>query len=501
MHGMRQIWRGCAAAIGVTALASAGASGQDLDLPRCATFELDAEASSVAVELFVGSSSSPLHGRLTLGLGDPVFPTSPPAVNVSIGANDLVAADWTPQLNVLDDPFLFRLEPATPIAGAWDPGSGTIGLTVNLFTPDFPPPVGLPIILTGTLTNGQLSLSGDNGNVADGRIEIVIEAREIECRREVFFSTEVGFTTENSTGVTGSVSNGDALSVGECVVATNNELTQLLGFKPVAPDVGLDALTHVNGPVLFSTEVDEFSVIYGPVRHGDLVSSEGVVVRTNQELIDAFSPAPVTGDVGLDGAHLGFVFTALTNGGLFFSTEVDFFSQTLASPVRHGDILHEDGWVFRSNQSLMGAFSPFCLGPCPADYGLDAFYIFETGEVWFSTEEGFIDTNLGPIDDGAVLSSEGYVVAGNLDLLFGACQPLEDLSNFGLDALDVETCKRCHIPCIADLNDDGDVNAADLAILLGLWGMIGTNADLDLNGVVGAGDLAILIGEWGPCPS
>lgn len=48
----------------------------------------------------------------------------------------------------------------------------------------------------------------------------------------------------------------------------------------------------------------------------------------------------------------------------------------------------------------------------------------------------------------------------------------------------------------ADLNLDGDVGAADLAILLGAWGQADPIADLDGDGIVGASDLAILLGAW-----
>lgn len=51
--------------------------------------------------------------------------------------------------------------------------------------------------------------------------------------------------------------------------------------------------------------------------------------------------------------------------------------------------------------------------------------------------------------------------------------------------------------CPADLNGSGQVDAADLAILLGAWG--GSGADLDGNGSVGGPDLAILLGAWGAC--
>ncbi len=48
----------------------------------------------------------------------------------------------------------------------------------------------------------------------------------------------------------------------------------------------------------------------------------------------------------------------------------------------------------------------------------------------------------------------------------------------------------------ADLDGDGAVNAADLAVLLGAWGTPGGAADLNGDGSVDAGDLAILLGSW-----
>ncbi|MFO0827662.1 MAG: hypothetical protein U0572_05880 [Phycisphaerales bacterium] len=51
---------------------------------------------------------------------------------------------------------------------------------------------------------------------------------------------------------------------------------------------------------------------------------------------------------------------------------------------------------------------------------------------------------------------------------------------------------------VGDLNRTGVVDAADIAILLGQWGLPG--ADLDGDHVTNASDLAILLGAWGPCP-
>jgi hypothetical protein len=57
-------------------------------------------------------------------------------------------------------------------------------------------------------------------------------------------------------------------------------------------------------------------------------------------------------------------------------------------------------------------------------------------------------------------------------------------------------------PCESDLNNDGFVDAADLAILLGAWGNvgpIGEGADVDWDGDTDGADLAVLLGAWGVC--
>lgn len=48
----------------------------------------------------------------------------------------------------------------------------------------------------------------------------------------------------------------------------------------------------------------------------------------------------------------------------------------------------------------------------------------------------------------------------------------------------------------ADLNGDGTVNAADLAILLNAWGAAGGTGDIDGNGIVDAADIAALLSAW-----
>jgi hypothetical protein len=50
-------------------------------------------------------------------------------------------------------------------------------------------------------------------------------------------------------------------------------------------------------------------------------------------------------------------------------------------------------------------------------------------------------------------------------------------------------------PVLGDLDGDGQIGGADLALLLGAWGGAGV-ADLDGSGAVGAADLSILLGLW-----
>jgi hypothetical protein len=51
---------------------------------------------------------------------------------------------------------------------------------------------------------------------------------------------------------------------------------------------------------------------------------------------------------------------------------------------------------------------------------------------------------------------------------------------------------------VGDLNGDGIVNGADLAILLGAWGQAGGPADLNGDGLVDGADLSILLSDWTP---
>jgi hypothetical protein len=56
----------------------------------------------------------------------------------------------------------------------------------------------------------------------------------------------------------------------------------------------------------------------------------------------------------------------------------------------------------------------------------------------------------------------------------------------------------CAEECVGDLDGNGEVGSADLAIALGAWGT--PAADFDGDGTTSAADIAVLLGAWGDCP-
>lgn len=250
--------------------------------------------------------------------------------------------------------------------------------------------------------------------------------------RELWFSTVSGFTPSDQVGLPRPVrvSGGDLVSSTGRVVKRNTELTRRLGILPAVPDLGLDAVDLLpGGEIIFSTEQDAFSeALHQRLQHGDLLSVRGRLLRGNQDLTRAFGPMPVVPDVGLDAVQVS------PDGMVLFSTREDLFGE-IGGPIHHGDIATEKGTILRRNQDLLARFHPPLRGH---DYGLDAFHLWPSGEIWFSVAEGFADSHLGPVTAGALLSDQGYVVFQNLELL-SLFAPIEDVADFGLDALFVVT--------------------------------------------------------------
>ena len=200
--------------------------------------------------------------------------------------------------------------------------------------------------------------------------------------REIWFSVTHDFHAGIWQAPTNYVSAGDLISSAGRVVKSNGDLTPHLGIMPSVPDVGLDAVDVLpGGEIAFSIEQDIFSETLGPLHQGDLLSDRGRIVHGYAELIGVFGPEPPPADQGLDAVQL------MESGEVYFSVEKDFFSERLGRLIRHGDLLSSLGQVVKTNRELLARFNP---AEPKQDCGLDAIYVWPSGEVWFSTEIGFV---------------------------------------------------------------------------------------------------------------
>lgn len=462
-------------------------------LPRHAPFVLDPAASSMELSLFVGGTRSRLTGSLQLFLGDPTVPVIAleGMLGLSVERADLVAPDFEPNL-VMQEPLILQLDPRVRSIGAWNTKTGAINFELNLAVVEGSLPVPRTVSLSGTLSDGSLSVSGDNGPIADGQMVLHIRA----CERplpppppEIWFSTTAGFTAgklvTSSTTTPAKITPGDLLSSRGYVVRTNAQLMRRLGVQPIVPNVGLDAVAVTPGRrILFSFEPSTpriWSETLGRwLKHGDLLSDAGVVAASNEELLARFIRMPAVADVGLDAV------ARAPTGEILFSVKTDFFCESQGRLIRRGDLLSNRGRVVQTNAQLLANFRPLDMtaGPLPADFGLDVVILRPNREIWFSTEVDFQDARLGPINDGDLLSTKGNIIRRNLDLLAGFA-PLEDLADFGLDAGAIIYPVR-----IADFDLDSVVGPADMEILRSVSGPASVlSPDPDLGDLDGDGDV------------
>lgn len=441
-------------------------------LPRHATFVLDPAESSVELSLFYGGSRSKLAGRIQLYLGDPSVPVIAIVgmVGLSVDRAELVAVDFEPDLLGQPEPLRMIQDPNVRSIGSWLTTTGHIAFDLHLIAANTASttgglPVPMPIHVTGNLAQGVLKATGTNGNIPDGTIRLQLKAFETPLPPhvvDVWFSTNSGFhpgKVSSDVAKPGVISDGDLLSARGYVVRTNHQLTARLGIMPVVPDLGLDAVMPApRGETWFSFKREAGSIWSETLgcwlTHGDLLSDRGYVVISHEKLVGAFEPLPTrnTLEPGLDAIHRG------PNREMLFSTDEGFYSVRLNQYVGHGDLLSTRGRVVRTNAQLLANFKivDMTMRPVPMDYGLDAVAVRSNSEIWFSTKVGFIDERYGWVSDGDLLSTTGQVVVRNLALVSGF-EPLEDLANFGLDAITWALPSR-----VGDFDFDGDVDRDDL---------------------------------------
>ncbi len=155
------------------------------------------------------------------------------------------------------------------------------------------------------------------------------------------------------------------------------------------------------------------------VSSGDIVSTAGRVVKQNFELVGKLGFMPVVPDLGVKD------FDILPGGEIAFSMEQAQFSETLGD-LTTGDLVTDRGRILKKWSSLLETFSP---DPLPVPAGLGAVQVRDSGEIVFSTENGFFSRKLGSaVSSTDLLSDTGLVVESGSQLLspFGLKDPTLD---------------------------------------------------------------------------
>ena len=252
--------------------------------------------------------------------------------------------------------------------------------------------------------------------------------------RDLWFVTTHGFTpSKEGKPLPERRVAGDVLSMDGALVAGNARVTSRLGVMPMVPPLALGALdVQPGGRVLFALREPVFSETLGPLSTGTLLASDGVILGRTSCLLAPFAPVSWPDpEPGMDAVQV------LGSGEMLFSLTTDVL--VAGGRLSHGDILSSRGHVHRRFKETIGAMAPTPLpGTTLEDVGVDAWHEWPHGEAWFSVRRGFQSAIAGPVHAGDVLSTWGWVVYRNHELLEGF-QPLEDLADFGLEGLFVLT--------------------------------------------------------------
>lgn len=224
---------------------------------------------------------------------------------------------------------------------------------------------------------GPGDLASANGRIVKSNRELVerlgvmpvvphlaVDAVEIAPGGDVWFSLNERQFSETM----GPLDHGDILSNRGAIVRKYYQLVQRFydALPTFPPDSGLDAL-HLSdkGDILFSVRSNFFAPRLGvTVRHGDLLSDRGEIVRSNEQLLSAFHPV-ISKDYGLDALYVW------PGGEVWFSTAEGFEDAQLGS-VAAGDILSTAGYIAFRNADLLVRFLP---KQSNADYGTDALFV------------------------------------------------------------------------------------------------------------------------------
>ncbi len=183
------------------------------------------------------------------------------------------------------------------------------------------------------------------------------------------------------------------------------------------------------------------------------------------------------------GADYGAVYTFARNGGGTWALDQKVAPVDAEQASQFGERVAMSG-----NRIAVGAWSASITGMSQRGNA----WVFSRGNGGWSAGSKLLDSTPGiqeHFGNGVGISGE-YMIVG--------CP--RDVNGESMRGSATIFKHNCAMPtCGPDINNDGEVNGADLGILLAAWGGVGV-ADINGDGIVNGADLGMMLAAWGACP-
>lgn len=170
-----------------------------------------------------------------------------------------------------------------------------------------------------------------------------------------------------------------------------------------------------------------------------------------------------------------------------------------SSPFVEDDTLGWTGYAFRlhdasGNVVSLGIADDRIVLDADLDGVVDATHMMTTTDGYHTYRIDVVESSVTVTVDGAAVLFGATGTSSETNLVTFGDLSIAGVSTTATTSILVEAA----VPFSpADLDQDGAVNATDLATLIGAWGTSDCAADLTFDGVVDAADFAILFGAWG----
>jgi len=309
-------------------------------------------------------------------------------------------------------------------------------------------------------------------------------------------SEERDFTTGAVNGIpgTGQLNSCDdhGTAVAGVIASKINNSIGTVGLSPASPVVSAKV-----GSAIVPCDGSWSGQTSWTVNALNWAASNGIRVTNNSNSYGFFSNA-------MNSAYLA----TRNSGSVHFASSGNGGTNSISYPAAYSSV------------NAIGAANRFGQRASFSSYGSDLFVV-APGQSIYTTDRtgssGYSTGSYSTIDGTSfsspyvaslaalILSRNSSLTSSQVEVIIR--QSTTDMSTSGFDNQTGwgmvnanEALLDTPLPCESDLNGDGQVNGADLSVLLSQWGTcLNCSSDLNESGQVDGADLSILLSSWGSC--